>query len=58
MAFDEEGQAANYEDRIRIARRAYDLLVNRVQFPEEDIIFDPNVLKMCIRDRFITEYQR
>ena len=44
MAFDEEGQAANYEDRIRIARRAYDLLVNRVQFPEEDIIFDPNVL--------------
>ncbi|MFR1411941.1 MAG: dihydropteroate synthase, partial [Akkermansia sp.] len=44
MAFDEEGQAANYEDRIRIAQRAYDLLVNRVQFPEEDIIFDPNVL--------------
>lgn len=44
MAFDEEGQAANYEDRVRIAQRAYDLLVNRVQFPEEDIIFDPNVL--------------
>ena len=44
MAFDEQGQAANYEDRVRISRRAYDLLVNRVQFPPEDIIFDPNVL--------------
>lgn len=38
MAFDEQGQAANYEDRVRISRRAYDLLVNRVQFPPEDII--------------------
>ncbi len=44
MAFDENGQAANYDDRIRIAERAYDLLVNKVQFPAEDIIFDPNVL--------------
>lgn len=38
MGFDEQGQAANYEDRVRISRRAYDLLVNRVQFPPEDII--------------------
>ena len=44
MAFDEQGQASNYDDRVRICKRAYDLLVNRVQFPPEDIIFDPNVL--------------
>lgn len=44
MAFDEQGQASNYDDRVRIAKRAYDLLVERVQFPPEDIIFDPNVL--------------
>ena len=44
MGFDEQGQASSAEDRIRIAHRAYDLLVNRVGFPEEDIIFDPNVL--------------
>lgn len=44
MGFDEQGQACGREDRIRIARRAYELLVHRVGFPEEDIIFDPNVL--------------
>lgn len=44
MGFDEQGQASSAADRIRIARRAHDLLVNRVGFPEEDIIFDPNVL--------------
>ncbi|MBR5523202.1 MAG: methionine synthase [Akkermansia sp.] len=44
MGFDEQGQASGREDRIAIAHRAYDLLVNRVGFPEEDIIFDPNVL--------------
>ncbi len=44
MGFDEQGQASGVEDRIRIADRAYDLLVNKVGFPEEDIIFDPNVL--------------
>ncbi len=44
MGFDEQGQASGVEDRIRIADRAYDLLVNEVGFPEEDIIFDPNVL--------------
>ncbi len=44
MGFDEEGQAHEREDRIRIAERAYELLVNEVGFPEDDIIFDPNVL--------------
>ena len=44
MGFDEQGQAHGYDDRVRIAERAYDLLVNRIGFPEEDIIFDPNVL--------------
>ena len=44
MAFDEQGQAANYEDRVRITKRAYDILTEKVGFPAEDIIFDPNVL--------------
>ena len=44
MGFDEQGQACHAVDRIRIARRAHDLLVGQVGFPEEDIIFDPNVL--------------
>jgi 5-methyltetrahydrofolate--homocysteine methyltransferase len=44
MAFDEQGQAATYEDKIRIAERAYRLLVNEAGFPPEDIIFDPNIL--------------
>src|ERR1700728_2194875 len=44
MAFDEQGQAATYEDKIRICERAYRLLVDVVDFPPEDIIFDPNIL--------------
>ena len=44
MAFDEQGQAATYEEKIRICERAYKILVNEVGFPPEDIIFDPNVL--------------
>jgi 5-methyltetrahydrofolate--homocysteine methyltransferase len=44
MAFDEKGQAAAYEDRIRICERAYGILVDEVAFPAEDIIFDPNIL--------------
>ena len=43
MAFDEQGQAATYEEKIRICKRAYDLLMT-VDFPPEDIIFDPNIL--------------
>lgn len=44
MGFDETGQASGREDRIAIARRAFKLLVEKAGFPEEDIIFDPNVL--------------
>ena len=44
MAFDEEGQAATEEEKVRICKRSYDILVNKVHFPPEDIIFDPNVL--------------
>jgi len=44
MAFDEQGQAATLADKIRIAERAYRLLVDTVGFPPEDIIFDPNIL--------------
>ena len=44
MAFDEEGQAATASEKVRICKRSYDILVNKVKFPPEDIIFDPNVL--------------
>lgn len=44
MGFDETGQASGYDDRVAIAHRAYDLLTQKVGFPAEDIIFDPNVL--------------
>ena len=44
MAFDENGQAASYAEKIRICERAYRLLVDQVGFPPEDIIFDPNIL--------------
>jgi 5-methyltetrahydrofolate--homocysteine methyltransferase len=44
MAFDENGQASSYAEKIRICERAYRLLVDTVGFPPEDIIFDPNIL--------------
>ncbi len=44
MAFDEEGQAATYERRIHICERAYKILTEKVNFPPEYIIFDPNIL--------------
>jgi 5-methyltetrahydrofolate--homocysteine methyltransferase len=44
MAFDENGQASSYAEKIRICTRAYRLLVDTVGFPPEDIIFDPNIL--------------
>ncbi|NML66031.1 methionine synthase [Hymenobacter sp. RP-2-7] len=44
MAFDENGQADNYERRIEICQRSYDILTKEVGFPAEDIIFDPNIL--------------
>jgi 5-methyltetrahydrofolate--homocysteine methyltransferase len=47
MAFDEQGQAATYEDKIRVCERAYRILVDHVGFPPEDIIFDPNILTVA-----------
>ncbi len=47
MAFDEQGQAATYEDKIRICERAYRLLVDVVELPPQDIIFDPNILTVA-----------
>lgn len=47
MAFDEAGQADSYERRIEICKRAYDILVNEVNFPPQDIIFDPNILTVA-----------
>lgn len=44
MAFDEKGQAATKEDKISICQRAYKILTEKVGFPAEDIIFDPNIL--------------
>lgn len=47
MAFDEKGQADSLDRRIEICSRAYDLLVNRVHFPSQDIIFDPNIFPVA-----------
>ncbi|MBF1618558.1 methionine synthase [Prevotella sp.] len=47
MCFDEEGQATSYERRIEIANRAYKILTEKVGFPPQDIIFDPNILAIC-----------
>ena len=47
MAFDENGQADNYQRRIEICKRSYDILVHKVGFPAQDIIFDPNVFPVA-----------
>ncbi len=47
MAFDEHGQAVDREAKVRICRRAYRLLVDRLGFPPGDIIFDPNILTVA-----------
>jgi len=47
MAFDEVGQADNYDRRIEIAKRSYDILVNKVGMPSEDIIFDLNIFPVA-----------
>jgi 5-methyltetrahydrofolate--homocysteine methyltransferase len=47
MAFDEDGQADTFERKTKIAARAYDILVNRVGFPPQDIIFDPNIFAVA-----------
>lgn len=47
MAFDETGQADTYQRRINICKRSYDILVDKVGFPPEDIIFDPNIFPVA-----------
>jgi 5-methyltetrahydrofolate--homocysteine methyltransferase len=47
MAFDEKGQADTLERKTSICKRAYDILVNQVGFPPEDIIFDPNIFAIA-----------
>jgi 5-methyltetrahydrofolate--homocysteine methyltransferase len=47
MAFDEQGQADTVARRIAICQRAYDILVNRIGFPPEDVIFDPNIFPVA-----------
>ena len=47
MAFDEKGQADTFERKIEISKRSYDILVNDVGFPAEDIIFDPNIFAVA-----------
>lgn len=47
MAFDENGQADSYERRIEICERSYKILVEKVNFPAEDIIFDPNIFPVA-----------
>lgn len=47
MAFDEKGQADSLDRRIEICKRSYDILVNNVKFPPQDIIFDPNIFPVA-----------
>ena len=47
MAFDEKGQADTQQRKVEICQRAYDILVNKVGFPAEDIIFDPNIFAVA-----------
>ena len=47
MAFDENGQADNLERRIEICKRSYDVLVDKVKFKPQDIIFDPNIFPVA-----------
>jgi len=60
MAFDEQGQADTYERRIEICERAYNLLTERLDFPCEDIIFDPNIFPVATgiaeHDRYAVDF--
>ncbi|HZG00608.1 MAG TPA: methionine synthase, partial [Chitinophagales bacterium] len=47
MAFDETGQADTFERKCEVCKRSYDILVNKVKFPPQDIIFDPNILTVA-----------
>ena len=62
MAFDEKGQADTYERKTEVCERAYHLLVDKIGFPPEDIIFDPNVLSVATgiaeHDRYALDFIR
>ncbi|MCI0450517.1 MAG: methionine synthase [Chlorobi bacterium] len=47
MAFDEKGQADSFERKIQVCRRSYEILTQKVGFPPQDIIFDPNILTVA-----------
>ena len=47
MAFDENGQADSYQSRVDMCKRSYDVLVDKVNFPPQDIIFDPNIFPVA-----------
>jgi 5-methyltetrahydrofolate--homocysteine methyltransferase len=47
MAFDEQGQAATVEDKVRICKRAFKILTQEVHFPPQDIVFDLNILTIA-----------
>ena len=47
MAFDEKGQADSYKRRVEICKRSYEVLVDKVNFPRQDIIFDPNIFPVA-----------
>lgn len=60
MAFDEAGQAVTADEKVRICKRAYDILTQQIGFPPEDIIFDPNILTvatgMSEHDNYAVEF--
>src|SRR3546814_11862203 len=58
MAFDEQGQAETAERKADICERAYRLLVDRVGFPPEDIIFDPNIFAVATGIEEHNDYAR
>lgn len=60
MAFDEKGQAASKQEKVDVCSRAYKLLTEKIKFPPEDIIFDPNVLTVATgmeeHDRYALDF--
>ncbi len=58
MAFDEQGQAETADDKLRICKRAYELLTEKVGFPPEDIIFDPNIFAVATGIEEHNDYAR
>lgn len=62
MAFDEQGQADTFERKIQICQRAYRILTEKVGFPPEDIIFDPNIFAIATgipeHDRYALDFLR